>query len=431
MAYRTASVSTRLACLVVIATAAWVAAAVSDAFAVTTQRWNSEPIQAPATSIVAPVYGGVFSEVACVSSTDCWTVGRGIAATRQHVAFIEHWNGHGFKLSHGPVANAILQGLDCLSASDCMIAGAAAQSNGDFVPLIERWNGKRWSKMKVPGGTGTDVELADVTCASKTRCEAIGWNATFAGSTALVEQWNGKHWSIVGKDSKLGPAGQQYVYLDQIRCTGSSSCIVTGQSTAQGGSPPQAFADRYSRGRWSLKEIPVPDPRSYAETAVSYFSCVSASSCLGVGTASLWPQSSAANANVPFVVRWNGAGWAEDYPALSPSQEASSHASAFSGVWCESSNWCWAVGDSDTGTSRAPGVTAFWNGSSFTIGANDNPYPSDFLDAVGCTSKSFCLAVGSGIPAGSGVYHPIALKLKIINCPRCTARDTVADRLHS
>jgi hypothetical protein len=79
-----------------------------------------------------------------------------------------------------------------------------------------------------------------------------------------------------------------------------------------------------------------------------------------------------------------------------------------SDIACVSTRACWAVGSTFTDMANAPAVTARWNGSGFTKGDNDNPYPQSQLDAVGCAGSA-CVAVGYG--DRDGKLHPIAEKL--------------------
>jgi hypothetical protein len=397
----------------------------SNALAVTVESWQPVAIQAPSQRIVGQVYGGMFGNLDCVSASDCWSAARGMTARGVHIAWIEHWTGHGFKIDSDPNTNRILQAVTCVNARDCLAAGATESTTGRFSPLVMHWDGRGWTSMRVPDGSGTDDELADIACVSSRLCFGVGWNASGSGSRALVERWNGRAWSIVTKDSNLGPKGNRYTYLDEIKCFAASSCLLVGQSENPG-DPPQAFGERLSKKGWTFESIPIPDPRTYAETSIGYFDCSSASHCLGAGAADLWPVTGPGE-TIPFAISWNGRRWSEVTPVFATRTTATSQVNAFGGDTCLSAASCWAVGSTFTDTNSNPGVVAHWNGTAFALADTDNPYPSDSLDAVGCAGAGNCLVTGSGLSSKSAVYHPVALKLTVVNCPRCTAPDPSAD----
>jgi hypothetical protein len=402
--------------------------AASNALAVTVQSWQPVAIQAPSQRIVGEVYGGMFGNLDCVSASDCWSVGRGMTAQRLHISFIEHWNGKSFKIDSDPTTNRILQAVTCVDAGDCLAAGAAGLPDGEFSPLVMHWDGRRWTPMRVPKGSGTDDELADIACVSKRLCYAVGWQQKFLSARALVERWDGTRWSIVGSDSSLGPKGNKFTFLDELKCFGAKNCLLVGQSE-NSGEAPQAFGERLSNKGWTFESIPVPDPRTYAETSIGYFDCTSSSHCLGAGAADLWPTTGAGQ-SMPFAISWNGRRWSEVAPVFGTRTQATSQVSSFNGDTCLSAASCWAVGSTFTDSNRDPGVVAHWDGTSFALADTDNPYPTDSLDAVGCAGAGACLVTGSGLSSGGAVFHPVALKLTTVNCPRCTASEVSAESRH-
>jgi hypothetical protein len=56
-----------------------------------------------------------------------------------------------------------------------------------------RWNGTTWIRQTI-GGSGP---LNGVSCSSRRRCTAVGYDLTTSGnSLTLAERWNGRRWRI-------------------------------------------------------------------------------------------------------------------------------------------------------------------------------------------------------------------------------------------
>jgi hypothetical protein len=391
------------------------AMSVSNAFAVQSARWNAVPIQAPAKVASPDSFGELFGNMACVSASDCWSAGTGLTTFGANVPFIEHWTGSRFELVKTPVSNAFLQGVACVSASDCWVAGAAGSNPpvgsdqlGHYSPVMEHWNGKQWAQAKVPNPSGTDDELADVSCISSDSCYAVGWTSTTGGARALIEHWAGKQWTVVA-NATIG--GQAFTRLDGIDCVPHSVCNAVGQEQATMSSPPHAFGERGAESKWSVVSMPSP-PSPNSNTELYGLSCPAANDCLATGSAYFWPESGY-NPGEPIAEHWNGTRWSLITPRLSePAPGGNVGATRLSDVACVSTRLCWAVGATAGITGHSPAVTARWDGSQFALGENDSPDTEDQLDALDCVSASVCFAVGYG-GNGTGRLHPIAEKLGV------------------
>jgi hypothetical protein len=390
----------------------------SDASAIQVMRWNAVKIQVPGGLAGADSFGELFGNMACVSASDCWSAGTGVNKSGRDVPFIEHWNGHQFRLVKTPVRKAFLQGLACVTARNCWLAGGAGSNSlaygklGHFSPLMEHWNGKKWARVKVPNSSGTDDELADVSCISRSSCYAVGWTRTSRSAKTLIEHWGGKKWTIV---SHAAGKGQSFASLDGVDCVPHSMCNVVGQEQATTSTPPHVFGERGVGKKWSVVAMPSPASPN-TNTEVYGMSCPAANDCLATGSAYFWPGGGL-DPGEAIAEHWNGSHWSLIAPNLA-GPPSGGDVNRLSDIACSSTTQCWAVGSTFTDMAIAPAETASWDGSKFAPGDNDNPYPQDQLGAVGCAGASECLSVGYGESNG-GHLNPIAERLTVFNCPRC------------
>jgi hypothetical protein len=128
---------------------------------------------------------------------------------------------------------------------------------------------------------------------------------------------------------------------------------------------------------WTVQRLPTPNKSAQ----LSAVSCPSPSMCMAVGA--VWNGG-------PLIERWNGKRWTDQrFPRMHGSLSA---------VSCPSVRDCVAVGDwlLDGGYHQ---VVLRWNGR------NWSPQGGPALDAISCTSASFCMGVvGSGDPDGGNDF---------------------------
>lgn len=374
--------------------------------------WRVVPV-APPHGIAAPgPVGEIFGNMACVSKSDCWSAGTGESRTGANVSFMEHWTGSRFKLVRSPSRAAFLQGLDCVSAKDCWVAGGRGRQDPTFgqisryKPLIAHWNGRRWATVAVPNPRGVSNQLSDVSCRSRSDCYAVGWTGTAKRERTLIERFDGRRWSVV---SNSAPRGQAFAYLDGIDCVSKSLCIAVGAEQRGASTASHVFAERGSGRRWRVLSMPdYPAPNS--ASALYGLSCTSARFCMATGSAFYFPAGGY-NPGVAMAERWNGRRWSLIKPSLPETGKLVGAVIRLADVSCVSSRVCWAVGATPGISGHSPAVTAFWNGSRFTLGRNANPAAHSELDADYCLRASDCLALGFALNRRSTPY-PIAERLR-------------------
>jgi hypothetical protein len=99
--------------------------------------------------------------------------------------------------------------------------------NGKGSVLIEHWDGTRWSEQPAPAPqNAASSDLANVACASPTRCVAVGSYRNSRDTwLPLVEAWDGTTWS---EQSVSLPAGVTGGTLAGVSCVSGPACVAVG-----------------------------------------------------------------------------------------------------------------------------------------------------------------------------------------------------------
>jgi len=95
--------------------------------------------------------------------------------------------------------------------------------------------------------------------------------------------------------------------------------------------------------------------------------------------------------------------------------------SEFTGVSCAGVTPCIAVGLEETDSSLNTAFAERWNGSAWSLLTVPNA-PQTHLDGVDCVSRTFCVAVGAGVPANPSETEPLA---EVWNGTTWTAQATI------
>jgi len=126
--------------------------------------------------------------------------------------------------------------------------------------------------MTVAAGSSARL-LSSVSCPTVSDCEAVG-EVQCSGDdyTTLVERWNGSRWSVA---SMADPGGQQKSRLFGVTCVSASSCLAVG--TSQG-----ALVEVWNGRSWS-QALAASASGSGMYTQLSGVACVAGARCLAVG----------------------------------------------------------------------------------------------------------------------------------------------------
>ncbi len=275
-----------------------------------------------------------FSSISCTFLTDCVAVGwYEKAPNPTPYALIETWNG--LRWSIVPGASSLgggFRSVSCVTPTSCVAVGVARTGGG---AIAARSDGVRWDLTSLPVlPFGLTTNLRAVSCVSTTRCVAVGDASYGSVSEALVETWDGTRWSVVDSPT-LGSRHDRRLLA--VSCVSETSCFAVGRSGFDPGTG-SPLIERWDGLRWSVMHHPTYG-RPYFANSLTGVSCVSATSCVAVGTAR--------NTDVlselilqDVIETWDGTQW-----SITRAPPGPSVFSALNGVSCNPEH-CAAVGGS-------------------------------------------------------------------------------------
>ena len=167
-------------------------------------------------------------------------------------------------------------------------------------------------------------------------------------------------------------------YNEGVSCATSTFCMSVGYDIENA----LAFGEEWNGSLWS--EVPMATPASASDTYLDGVSCVTSTFCEAVGDFAVGSADTGTN----FAEMWNGSSWTvQEIPA--PSTTTSSVLEAVS---CTSLTFCLATGWQAVGDAYTP-LAQEWNGSAWSI-ASAGDWSDGELNGVSCSSSTFCAAVG-------------------------------------
>jgi hypothetical protein len=218
------------------------------------ERWNGAGWSIVSAGRIARSNSAGLNGVRCITPSDCFAVG----FDRSRPA-IERWDGSHWSVQRTPQTRSIrkgsLYGVACASSTSCIAVGASFGNNAEYA-LAERWNGRTWSSQRLFNAPGA---LNSVSCASW-GCTVVGgyFNARFDCDLPVVERWNGRGWS---RQSVRGDGGRDCAdqVLNGVSCASRTRCFAVGETDASGG--PWPYGQRWDGSRWSERD---PEDALYA-----------------------------------------------------------------------------------------------------------------------------------------------------------------------
>ena len=327
-----------------------------------------------------------LDQIWCASQKSCIAVG-GIVRTATTVPLAETWNGSKWKKATLPAPTGWLDSLSCVSAKHCVAVGYLSFAQG----LALTWTGSGWTAATPPGHGAGGSDLLGVSCRSATSCVAVGSYLGAQASVAYSDILTGKTW--VGKPVPI-PKGILLSQLRDVSCPSATFCVAVGYATTAKGVT-SMLIDVWNGKTWSAMK-PAAPPGAFRGEVLSGVSCVSAKSCVAVG--------SAGNPSGVIAIseRWNGKTWS--YVKVSWPKGVKNI--QLIGVRCLSAGHCVAVGRTGLNpvsnflTGRAAATT--WNGKTWQAQSVPAPAKGKYSVFAGLScQKSFCAAVGKTGPSGT------------------------------
>jgi hypothetical protein len=146
---------------------------------------------------------------------------------------------------------------------------------------------------------------------------------------------------------------------------------------------------------WTIQSVPSPaDPSGILQS----ISCPTTTWCMAVGYSYGTKGLSAALSET-----WNGKAWS----VVSVAAPAGATSDQLQAVSCTSTTWCIAVGEETSGTLPVPPLVETWNGKAWSPASGPAPGYNAGLQSVSCVSAGACSAVGWEYTSGATEY-PLA-----------------------
>lgn len=361
------------------------------------ERWGGAKWSIQSPHRPAPATVGALSAVSCPSAAACTMIGSGqngaeILAVRRNG---RSWSSRTVPDPLGPVPS-VLNGVSCASATACVAVGyLTATANGPPTPLAEAWNGNRWTPEIPPSPAGAaGGQLNAVSCASASKCTAVGSFSTTAGGSPieLIEVWSAGSWQVQAAPQPSDSA------LAGVSCGSLTACVAVGSSANH------TLAEVWNGSSWTI-ESP-PDPSGAGSSQLNSVSCSSATVCTAVG----YVGELNGGFDSTLAEAWNGSSWTtQNTPNASQTQGNGVNIvnDQLNGVSCVSPTACTAVGTNSDRT-----LAERWDGSSWTVQPTPNAslVSASVLNAVACASSATCTAIGFARtePNGGEVDHALA-----------------------
>jgi hypothetical protein len=238
--------------------------------------------------VLAVPHAGRLNAVACATAGSCEAVGSfRPSPLLPEQAFAVSWNGSSWQNQPTPglggMIHSNLAGIACAAAGSCLAVGVDDKGpHATPRPLAEAWNGTAWRLLSAPA-PGSISELSAISCPRPASCIAVGsylhspsFGVLASPARPLAVSWNGKAWTTL---RPLMPAGHFNGHLGAVSCATRSRCIAVGRSAAAAGHV-AALAQAWNGTVWRLQHIP-SSSRFYNE--LYGLSCPRVNRCTAVG----------------------------------------------------------------------------------------------------------------------------------------------------
>jgi hypothetical protein len=364
-----------------------------------TERWDgsswtiaSSPDRPPTEAF------NILTGVACLSGSECWSVGHYSGDGLTDQTLMQYWNGVSWVIVPSVNTNVNdwddLSAITCSSSSDCWAVGEYSPPISNPYTLIEHWDGAEWSIVTSPNASVDSATthnngnyLNGVTCTSGSNCWAVGYaypDPSGLVADTLIEHWNGTSWSIF---ASANPSTQHNV-LNNVRCVSASDCWAVGYYAASNGTD-QTLAEHWDGTTWAV--VASANVGGAASDFLSAVSCASSTDCWAVG---YYLVGTSPYNDQTLVEHWDGTSW-----TIVTSPNATTNTpNDLNSLTCVSASECWAVGQyiEPSGARTDQTLIELWDGNSWSIvsSANTSATQANTLNAVTCASASQCWAVG-------------------------------------
>ena len=307
-----------------------------DQFALAERRdgstWSIEPTPTAAVDYT------LLSGVSCPGPASCVAVGYTVSSRTDPVVrgLAEVWAGGAWTVEPVPLPPGAtwveLSDVSCPALHDCVAVGGYIknQVSGEEQPLAEQWDGSSWSVLAAPNPHAENgSSLSAVDCPAPGSCEAVGdYDYADVGQSLMAYSYDGTAWTA---QKPVNPVGQEFNAGNSVSCAGPGACTAVGIWTGTFARP---LAEYWDASAWSRQTVA---PIAKAVTAeLTGVSCAELTACTAVGDAA---NDQNDNPTYPVAESWAGTSW-----QLAVTPEPAGTSAALTGVSCVTASTCVAVG---------------------------------------------------------------------------------------
>src|SRR5215472_3556826 len=199
------------------------------------QAWSELALPYPAHEVVK---ANPLRAVSCPATNLCFADGGWLkpvgGGLQRNVSLIERWNGSTWQIVPSPVlphsTENDLEGLSCASARDCWATGAWAEGTARGGALGYHWNGHQWAVARI-----TDVSyhhagaMLAASCPTTRMCMGIGQKAygtePALGLRMFAQRWNGSSWLT----APIGTGTGNNLFVYGVSCATAQTCMAVGE----------------------------------------------------------------------------------------------------------------------------------------------------------------------------------------------------------
>jgi hypothetical protein len=339
-----------------------------------------------------------LQEVSCPSSTRCAAVGyTQDPATLNQRSLVASSNDGVWKLGAIPTrgtSNNSLWNVSCASSTRCVAVGYFQNvSIGYYQTLIASYDGRAWSLLSSPNRPNVDNYLLGVDCADATHCVAVGrsFDQTTQTSRNLVLSWSGSTWTIDKTPDRPGVSN----LLADVSCGDATHCVTVGYTIHTPDNVIQTLVVARNGSTWKLQPS---FNRPGASNVLRDVACTSATTCVAVGAS----DPGSGNFDEQSLIQTlSGGVW-----SLAPSPDRTGYDNHLWAVSCSNATNCVAAGESQNGD-KARTLIQTLSGGTWRL-TSPSPYRGgtfNYLYGLSCPSRRSCVAAGDYLNSSTQLFR--------------------------
>lgn len=196
-----------------------------------------------------------LSGITAISANNIWAVGFSVATNGFRNTLVEHWNGAKWSVAASPNLpgrSSVLNSIAAVSANDIWVVGDAPDANNNYVTLSEHWNGSAWKIVPSPNPSPTFSHLYGVTALASNNIWAVGFYASVDTFKSLVIHWDGSKWNVVSSPNP----GTDSNILNAITALSATNIWAVGYLLNTGGSSTRTLIEHWNGTKWSVASSP-------------------------------------------------------------------------------------------------------------------------------------------------------------------------------